>query len=85
MIITIPQKRVYLNNYNLQLTYSNAALSVGLCEKVVGVIIDNNLTWKIILTLLKRKLFPMPQKELFKQSVIYSGPLIWNNLPENLR
>ena len=27
----------------------------------------------------------MPHKELFKQSLIYSGPLIWNNLPENLR
>ena len=28
---------------------------------------------------------PMPHKELFKQSLIYSGPLIWNNLPENLK
>ena len=27
----------------------------------------------------------MPHKELSKQSIIYSGPLIWNNVPENLR
>ena len=46
MIITKPQKQVYLNNYNLQLTYNNEALSVVLCEKIVGVFIDNNLTWK---------------------------------------
>ena len=23
---------------------------------------------------------PRPQKEIFKQSLIYSGPVIWNNL-----
>ena len=28
---------------------------------------------------------PRPHKELFKQSLIYSGPLIWNNLPDDLR
>ena len=28
---------------------------------------------------------PMPHKELSKHSIIYSGPLIWNNVPENLR
>ena len=26
-----------------------------------------------------------PHKELFKQSLIYSGPLIWNNLPDKLK
>ena len=25
---------------------------------------------------------PRPQKEIFKQSLIYSGPVIWNNLPD---
>ena len=33
----------------------------------------------------KNFVLPMPHKELFKQSLIYSGPLIWNNLPEHLR
>ena len=27
MLFTTPQKRVYLNNYNFQLTYNNEALS----------------------------------------------------------
>ena len=27
---------------------------------------------------------PRPQKEIFKQSSIYSGPVIWNNLPDCL-
>ena len=27
----------------------------------------------------------MPHKELFKQSLIYSGPLIWTNPLDNLR
>ena len=27
---------------------------------------------------------PRPKKEIFKQSFIYSGPLIWNSLPTNL-
>ena len=214
MLITTPQRRFYLNNYNPQLTYNNEQLSVVACEKILGVFIDNNLTWanhtnavakkiisnlwllsriktylstyqrvqfyksyvqphidycnaiwggtsqrnlerlyrlqkracKIILDYqyeniadsmeelkilniyeriyLKRAKFmfkisksltpeyinemfnlrplnntlqslrssvainyvlPRPHKELFKQGLIYSGPLIWNNLPENLR
>ena len=28
---------------------------------------------------------PRPQKEIFKQSFIYSGPVIWNNLPDCLK
>ena len=28
---------------------------------------------------------PRPQKEIFKQSLIYSGPVIWNNLPDYLK
>ena len=28
---------------------------------------------------------PMPHEEFFKQRLIYSGPLIWNNLPGCLR
>ena len=45
MLITTSQKRVYLNNYNLQLTYNNEALSVVQCEKILGVFIDYNLIW----------------------------------------
>ena len=39
------KKRVYLNNYVFQLKYNNEALSVVACEKILGVLIDNNLTW----------------------------------------
>ena len=28
---------------------------------------------------------PKPKKEIFKQSLIYSGPVIWNNLPDCLK
>ena len=28
---------------------------------------------------------PRPQKEIFKQSLIYYGPVIWNNLPDWLK
>ena len=28
---------------------------------------------------------PRPQKEIFKQSLIYSGLVIWNNLPDWLK
>ena len=28
---------------------------------------------------------PKPQKKNFKQSLIYSGPVIWNNLPDCLK
>ena len=45
MLITTPQRRVNLNNYNFHLTYTNEALSVVICEKILGVFIDNNLTW----------------------------------------
>ena len=45
MLITTPQRRFYLNNYNPQLTYNNEQLSVVACEKILGVFIDNNLTW----------------------------------------
>ena len=30
-------------------------------------------------------LIPKPNKEIFKQSLTYSGPIIWNNLPTNIK
>ena len=45
ILITTPQKQLYLNNYSLQLTYNNEALSVVACEKILAVFMDNNLTW----------------------------------------
>ena len=28
---------------------------------------------------------PMPYKEIFKQTITYSGPIIWNSLPSGLK
>ena len=28
---------------------------------------------------------PFPRKELFKESFLYSAPVIWNSLPVNIR
>lgn len=28
---------------------------------------------------------PRPNKEIFKQSITYSGPIIWNSLPNHLK
>ena len=44
MLITTPQKRIHLNDNNLQLTYNNEELSVVGNDKILGVLIDNNLT-----------------------------------------
>ena len=66
MIITKPQKQVYLNNYNLQLTYNNEALSVVLCEKIVGVFIDNNLTWKNHTDAVVKKIVPNASERTFQ-------------------
>ena len=30
-------------------------------------------------------LIPKPNKEIFKQSLTYSGPIIWNNLPTDIK
>ena len=47
MLITTSQKRLQLRNDNLLLTYNNDALNSVENEKVLGVRIDNNLTWSI--------------------------------------
>ena len=28
---------------------------------------------------------PRPKREIFKQSIIYSGPIVWNSLPAQLK
>ncbi len=30
-------------------------------------------------------IIPKPNKEIFKQSITYAGPIIWNSLSENLK
>ena len=48
-------KRLPLHNDILRLTYNSDALNTVENEKVLGVRIDNNLTWSIHINLLLRK------------------------------
>ena len=56
MLITTPQKRIHLNNNNLQLTYNNEELPVVANDKILGVLIDNNLTWTNHIDALTKKM-----------------------------
>ena len=56
MLITTPQKRIDLNNNNLQLNYNNEELSVVANDKILGVLIDNNLTWTNHIDVLTKKI-----------------------------
>ena len=56
MLITISQKRLHLQNDILLLTYNNDALNSVENEKVLGVGIDNNLTWSIHINFIAKKI-----------------------------
>ena len=45
MLLTTPQKRILLNKYMLLLTLNNEKLTVVSSDKILGIHIDNNLTW----------------------------------------
>ena len=45
MLMSTSHKQFYLHNDILHLTYNNDALNTVENEKVLGVCIDNNLTW----------------------------------------
>lgn len=45
MVITTNQKRAHLNKGILQLTYNNDTLTMIESDKILGVHVDNNLTW----------------------------------------
>ena len=45
MRLTTPQKRIHLNENTLKLTLNNEILTVVTSDKILGVHIDNNLTW----------------------------------------
>ena len=47
MLITTSQNSIHLRNDILLLTYNNDALNTVENEKVLGVRIDNNLTWSV--------------------------------------
>ena len=56
MLITTSQKRPHLHNDILLLTYNNDALKSVENEKVLGVRIDNNLTWSIYINFIAKQI-----------------------------
>ena len=56
MLITTSQKRLHLHNDILHLTYNNDVLNSVENEKVLGVRIDNNLTWSIHINFIAKKI-----------------------------
>ena len=56
MLITTSQKCLHLHNDILHLTYNNDVLNSVENEKVLGVRIDNNLTWSIHINFIAKKI-----------------------------
>ena len=45
MLITSRQKRINLNNAVLNLQYNDIDITITTCDKILGIHVDNNLTW----------------------------------------
>ena len=56
ILITTPQKRLHLQNSILHLTYNNDVLKNVQNDKVLGVHIDNNLTWTVHTEFIAKKI-----------------------------
>ena len=56
MLITTSQKRLHLHNSILNLTFNNDSLKNIDNDKVLGVYIDNNLTWSIHTQFIAKKI-----------------------------
>ena len=56
ILITTSQKRLHLHNDILHLTYNNDVLNSVENEKVLGVRIDNNLSWSIHIYFIAKKI-----------------------------
>ena len=56
ILITTSQKRLHLHDYVLNLTYNSDILKKVINDKVLGVLIDNNLTWPIHMQSIAKKI-----------------------------
>ena len=56
MLITSRQKRVNLNNTVLNLQYNDIDITITTCDKILGIHVDNNLTWNNHFIFLSKKL-----------------------------
>ena len=56
MLITSRQKRTVLNDAVLNLQYSDIDISMTTCDKILGIQVDDNLTWNSHFNFLSKKL-----------------------------
>ena len=56
MLITTSQKRLHLHNSILNLTFNNDSLKNIDNDKVLGIFLDNNLTWSIHTQFIAKKI-----------------------------
>ena len=56
MLITSRQKRMNLNNAVLNLQYNDIDITITTCDKILGIHVDNNLTWNNHFNFLSKKL-----------------------------
>ena len=56
MLITSRQKRTVLNDAVLILQYTDLDISITTCDKILGIHVDNNLTWNTHFNFLSKKL-----------------------------
>ena len=55
MLITSRQKRTTLSNEDLTLRYNDIDVNITTCDKVLGIHVDNNLTWNNHFNFLSKK------------------------------
>ena len=56
MLITSRQKRTTLSNADLSLQYNDIDVSITTCDKILGIHVDNNLSWNNHFNFLSKKL-----------------------------
>lgn len=56
MLITTHQKRLHLHNDIIHLSYNNNVLNTTESDKILGVHIDNNLTWSVHVDFISKKI-----------------------------
>ena len=77
-------ERLYLRKAKLMYKVINSETPQYVNEMFIHRIISDNVP-VLRSTSMHTFVPPRPNKEIYKQSVAYSGPIIWNSLPEKLK
>ncbi len=84
-IMTI-YERVYFRKSKLMFKVANSLTPSYIKEMFTIQQVNENIpTLRSQVNGIENFIIPRPYKEIFKQSLSYSGPVIWNNLPTVLR